>query len=422
MSIPTQCLSGRIQGCAHKYYMYTPYTAGAYIPYTTRTNWPYQTIPYPTWKPCLTYTPLSPPTATATMPATVENPVIQEGSSTFASLAIACLLVLFMLLLLLPILFPNQILDTISARLNALSQEIRSVGTTTSPHEEEIETSWLEEDLVNAQNKVAMLEQEITDQREECTALQKEISQVKGDNALLAGLNLSFWKEKRRIEARYKDLLANCDELVAHNHDLNKQNRNLSLLNADSLQLVRDLETRNEHLERENVNWKESFHAIHSPPALVSHTHSTPSLVSSPSPLLSISSTPINPSLYDRHTAALAHLADLKLILSHKETYIQYLKEERGDFEAEKEWRDEMIALVEEELAEAKGMVEWYRECVDEMGRWALWEGRGFQEGHEWDEWDRDEGWEESESELEEVVVRDFEGAEEGVEPLPTVA
>jgi DNA repair exonuclease SbcCD ATPase subunit len=280
------------------------------------------------------------------------------------------------------------------------------------PHLETNATSRLEEELVHAQNTAAMLEQEIAIQREECTALRTQLKAVKEDNAIRSCINIALSNGKRTLEARYKDLLTNNNELVAHNHDLNVQNYDLSVLNKDLMQLVRDLETRNEHLERENVNWKDSFRAIYTPPRPVLHPCSAPETVSSPI------------ALHDRLTAAENRLADLNLVLSHKESHIKYLKEEVGDFEAEMEWRDEMIRVVEEELAEVKGLLEWYKGCVDDMGRWALWEGEGLQGdavgwGGEESEWEEgDEGWEGSESEFEEVVVRDFDGVEEGGEDL----
>lgn len=65
-------------------------------------------------------------------------------------------------------------------------------------------------------------------------------------------------------------------------------------------------------------------------------------------------------------------------------------------------------------------MLEWYKGCVDEMGRWAMWEGEGRQEdavvvgGEESESEEGYDSWEESESEFGEVVLRDFDGVEEG--------
>ena len=273
-----------------------------------------------------------------------------------------------------------------------------------------------------------MLEQEIADQREECTALQTEISVAEEDISIRASLNLTLWNGKRDLEKRYEHLLTRDDELTAHNHDLNVQNHDLSALNADLaqftldlqsrnrdlLQLTLDLEARNEHLERENVNWKESFRALHIPPAPVPHPHPPPELVSPPTPAPT------------RMESALREcLGDLAVALKRKHDQVRFLEEEAGDSGKEVEWRDEMIAVVEEELTETKKMLEWYKGCVDEMGKWAMWEGEDVgDEGLQGDavgvsgvesEWeDGDDGWEESESEFGEVVLRDFDGVEEG--------
>lgn len=117
MSIPTQCRSGRIQGCAHRPYRYAPFTAGTYTPHTTGTKTPSQTVAFPTYKPCLAYKPnpisTPSPTNTATKPAVIGNSTAtQENPTTSASPAIACLLVLIILLLLIPILSPAQVPKT----------------------------------------------------------------------------------------------------------------------------------------------------------------------------------------------------------------------------------------------------------------------------------------------------------------------
>ena len=268
-----------------------------------------------------------------------------------------------------------------------------------------------------------MLEQEIAGQREECTALQTEISAVREDTSIYSSLNLTLWNRKRDLEKRYEDLLTRDDELTALNHDLNVQNHDLSVLNADLIQFIRnlgsrnkdliqlilDLETRNEHLERENVNWKESFHALLTPPAPVPHPHPPPEPVSPPTPAPT------------RMESALQEcLEDLSVALKRKHDQVGFLEEEVGDFEKEVEWRDEMIGVVEEELTEVKKMLEWYKGCVDEMGRWAMWEGEGRQEdavvvgGEESESEEGYDSWEESESEFGEVVLRDFDGVEEG--------
>ncbi|KAG9201592.1 hypothetical protein G6514_005599 [Epicoccum nigrum] len=418
MSVPTQCRSG-IQSCLRDHYSYkrytaytavtyTPYTAGIYTPYTTRANTPYITgthTPYyrlcSTYKPYLTYKPyqthvphqVCTPSVTATAPPAMENnTAIQEDSTTSVSLGITCLAVLLILLLTIPILFSNQIPATLSAKLRSLPQLIRNESTTAPHHSKTKETSRLEEELVHAQNTVAMLEQEITDQREEHAALQTETSAIKEENAM-----------------RASDLLTRNDELTAHNHNLNAQNHDLSLLNAHLMQFVRDLEERNEHLERENANWKTSLRALHAPPlprpVLRPHPHPTPSAVSSPT----LPPTPLE-------TALRECLVDLAQALLSKEECVGCLKEEISDFEAETEWRDEMIGVVEEELKETKEVLEWYEMCAADVGRWELWKGEGFEEGGGWG--DEDRVWKEYESEFEEVVLRDFDGVEEGAEDL----
>lgn len=413
MSIPTQCLSRRIQGCAHRYYRYAPRTAGTYTPYTTSTKTSYQTVSYPIYKSCLTYKPnpisTPSPTNTATKPAVMGNSTaIQEDPTTSASPAVACLAVLIILLLLVPILFPKQRRDTLSARLKLLSQRIRNSSTATPPsYLETNRTSRLEEKLVVAQRAVAMLEQEIADQREECTALQTEISELKEDISIHTSLNITLWNGKRDLEKKYEDLLTRDDKLTAHNHALNMQNHNLSVLNADLMQFIRNQEERNEHLERENVNWKNTLHALHAPPRPVIHPHPTPEPVSPPTPALT------RITLQDC-------LKDLAVALKRKHDQVGFLEEEVRDFEKEVEWRDEMIGVVEEELTEVKKMLEWYKGCVDEMGRWAMWEGEGRQEdavvvgGEESESEEGYDSWEESESEFGEVVLRDFDGVEEG--------
>jgi FtsZ-binding cell division protein ZapB len=343
------------------------------------------------------------------------NTAIQEDSTTSVSLGIACLAVLLILLLAVPILFSSQIPANLSAKLRSLPQLIRNESTKAPHHSKTKETSRLEEELVHAQNTVAMLEQEITDERGEHAALQTETSAIKEENAMRASVNLALWDSKKSLQARYKDLLARNDELTAHNHNLNAQNRDLSLLNAHLMQFVRDLEERNEHLEWENANWKTSLRALHAPPlprpVLRPHPHPHPHPHPTPS---AVSSHTLPPTPLE--TALRECLLDLAQALSSKEECVGYLKEEIGDFEAEIEWRDEMIEVVEEELKETKEVLEWYEMCAADVGRWALWEGERFEEGG--GRGDEDRVWKEYESEFGEVVLRDFDGVEEGAEDL----
>lgn len=381
MYVPTHCRSGHIQGCILYYYSYRPYTTNTNTPYTTGTH-----TPFPT------------PTATATTTPAVENNTgMQENSRTSADAAVVCLAIISMLII----------------ALVPWLAEIRH-------HKKMNKNSCLEEELAAAQKKVNLLAQEIANQHEEHAALQTEKDKLEEGKISQLDTILSLRNSRHSLQARYKDLLAGNNELAAHNHNLNVQNHNVTALNADLMHFIHilgarntnlahftlDLQHLNLHLKRETINWKNTFHAIHTPP---------PQPIPTPAPV-----SPPNPAPMQLETALQECLVELVEALSRKEGRVRDLEEEVGDFEKEVEWRDELIEVVEEELADVKGMLEWYKGGVDEMGRWALGEGGGFEEGVEEGvkEGDGDGDWEGFESGVEEVGLRDFEGVEDGAEDL----